>query len=174
MWCHVFFYPTISTSSEMLNKSCSFFYLCCVLYHLTEKGKTRHLKLGAPPTSAYSWPQMKTAGKCNPHQCRLAALWMHRGAQVWWQRAANERRALLFSSPVNRRLPACRLLSVHLLALRDLRHTRSLRSLTPLNNAGRIKHLSVSLSLCLSLSLSFPDTNHNCSCQNSPAGFRFT
>lgn len=53
---------------------------------------------------------------------------------------------------VNRRLPACRLLSVHLLALRDLRHTPSLRSLIPLNNAGRIRHLPVSLSLCLSLS----------------------
>lgn len=119
--------------------------------HLTEKRNTRHLKLWAPPTSVYSWPQMKTAGKYNPHRYRLAVLWTHRDAKVCRQRAANERRVLLFFF-VNRRLPACRLLSVHLLALRDLRHTPSLRSLIPLNNAGRIRHLPVSLSLCLSLS----------------------
>lgn len=131
-----------------------FFCFCWVLYqlYLTEKRKVRHLKLWAPPTWMHGWPQMKPAGKYNPHRNRLAALWTHRDAQVWWRPAANERGALFFFF-VNRSLPACRLLSVHLPALRDLWHTRGLRSLTPLNNAGRIRPLPVFISPSVSLAL---------------------
>lgn len=60
------------------------------------------------------------------------------------------------SFSVNRRvslLPACRLLSVHLLALRDLRRTQSLQSLTRLNNGGRIRHRPPFISLSVSLAL---------------------
>lgn len=68
-----------------------------VLYFVSpDRGeKMRHLKLWAPPTWVHGWPQMKTAGKFNPHRYRLAVPWTHRDAKVWRRRAANESRALL-------------------------------------------------------------------------------
>lgn len=154
----------MSRSSEMFKSG--------FLYHLTEKRKMRPETLGSAHIGVQltaGWKQLVNIILIGidllPCECTV----MPKSGDH--AQPMREERCFF---PVNRRLPACRLLSVHLLALRDLWHTRSRQSLTPLNNAGRIRHLPVSLSVCLSLSLSFPDRNHNRSCQNSPGGFRFT
>lgn len=124
---------------------------------------------------------MKTAGESNPHRYRLAVLRTHHDAKVWRQSAANERREpLLLFIFFLRKQQSC---SMQAAIAASPGPARSLTPWKPpkshsgwIMQEGSGLFLSLYLSVCLSLalSLSFPDTNHNCSCQNSPAGFRFT